>query len=128
MQLLKEFLESGLTQTEFAKRKGITQNKMSKELMKLRWQLLDCQLFDVEAYINPYASELFHVKRNTASWLKAIEMFEKATAGEKTIAHLMIDWHQEQMQMVASHGMAEVHQKSINKLKEFLPVISAENN
>lgn len=70
-QLLKEFLELNITQTEFAKQKGIKIPSMNKKL----WYQLNMLYMMGLHTPGPYAYEVRYARKNKEELLKAISNF-----------------------------------------------------
>ena len=75
--LLKEFLESGLTQTQFGLNKNVSGGKMAAKLHKDIRRIFNSTFIDAEEIIGNHSSYIHDVKFNKENWLKAINAHEE---------------------------------------------------
>lgn len=76
--LLKEFLESGLTQQKFAAVKGFSVTCIRVNLIREMRLLRHTKVVDAEKIIGDTSMYNYDVRRNKENWLKGISAYEEA--------------------------------------------------
>ena len=78
--LLKEFLNSNMTQKDFSKLKNVSATWISHKLSReIRW-LLNTKVIDGKSIICDTSTMLNDIRRNKENWLKAISAYEQTVA------------------------------------------------
>ncbi len=77
---LKQFLESGLSQKQFAISQGISVTGMADRLTREMKRLLATNVIDARSIIADVSMHVDNVKRNKENWLKAIDAYERTIA------------------------------------------------
>jgi len=75
--LLKEFLNSGITQKDFAKTKSLSSAAIAYKLTRQMRRLLSTKVIDGESIICDTSMIIYDVRRNKENWLKAINAYEE---------------------------------------------------
>jgi len=75
--LLREFLESDVTQKDFAKRKGISAAAMSTKLSKQMRKLLSTPIIDGKHIVKHTSTVIHDVRHNKVLWIKAINEYDR---------------------------------------------------
>lgn len=78
--LLKEFLNSDITQKDFAKSKNLSSAAISHKLTKEMRMLLNTKVIDVKSIVCDTSMIIYDVRRNKENWLKAINAYEQTMA------------------------------------------------
>jgi hypothetical protein len=74
---LKKFLESGLSQKQFAISQGVGVTTMADRLTREMKRLLATNVIDAKRIVGEVSIHIDDVKRNRANWLKAIDAYDQ---------------------------------------------------
>jgi len=74
---LKEFLESGLSQKQYAISQGVGITTMADRLTREMKRLLNTNVIEAKRIVGEVSIHIDDVKRNRANWLKAIEAYDQ---------------------------------------------------
>lgn len=75
--LLKEFLESGLTNKKFANYKGVSGTCIGNKLKKEMRKLLSTNMFDAKSIVGDSYISIYDARKYKENWLKAIYAYER---------------------------------------------------
>jgi hypothetical protein len=74
---LKQFLESGLSQKQYAISQGISITGMADRLTREMKRLLNTNVIEAKRIVGEVSIHIDDVKRNRVNWLKAIEAYDQ---------------------------------------------------
>lgn len=74
---LKQFLESGLSQKQYAISQGVGVTTMADRLTREMRRLLSTSVIEANRIVGEVSMHIDDVKRNRANWLKAIDAYNQ---------------------------------------------------